>query len=140
MNNPDLPARDLFRSGMNIGKDAMGTMANTLILAFAGASFNTLLLFQVYGYPSSKFSTATPWPSSSSRAWPGRWASSSPSLWSPCSPPCSSPGDGGDRPARSAIKNPREPVCSGFGRIIAQRTRCRIEKFCGGSSVLEWYH
>ena len=29
----------------------MGTMANTLILAFAGASFNMLLLFQVYGYP-----------------------------------------------------------------------------------------
>jgi len=26
-------------------------MANTLILAFAGASFNVLLLFQVYGYP-----------------------------------------------------------------------------------------
>lgn len=49
--NPNLTAGELFRSGMNIGRDAMGTMANTLILAFAGASFNTLLLFQVYGYP-----------------------------------------------------------------------------------------
>ena len=49
--SPDLPPRELFRSGMNIGRDAMGTMANTLILAFAGASFNVLLLFQVYGYP-----------------------------------------------------------------------------------------
>lgn len=49
--NPQITRVQLFRSGMNIGKDAMGTMANTLILAFAGASFNMLLLFQVYGYP-----------------------------------------------------------------------------------------
>lgn len=49
--DPDIAPAQLFRSGMNIGRDAMGTMANTLILAFAGASFNTLLLFQVYGYP-----------------------------------------------------------------------------------------
>ena len=49
--SPQLPARELFRSGMNIGRDAMGTMANTLILAFAGSSLNTLLLFQVYDYP-----------------------------------------------------------------------------------------
>ena len=49
--NPDMTAGQLFRSGMNIGRDAMGTMANTLILAFAGASFNMLLLFQVYNYP-----------------------------------------------------------------------------------------
>ena len=48
---PNITPVQLFRSGMNIGKDAMGTMANTLILAFAGASFNVLLLFQVYGYP-----------------------------------------------------------------------------------------
>ena len=51
MLNPNLPAKDLFRSGMNIGRDAMGTMANTLILAFAGASLNTLLLLQIYDYP-----------------------------------------------------------------------------------------
>lgn len=49
--NPALPKTDIFRSGMNIGRDAMGTMANTLILAFAGASLNTLLLFRIYGYP-----------------------------------------------------------------------------------------
>lgn len=49
--NPALPKADIFRSGMNIGRDAMGTMANTLILAFAGASLNTLLLFRIYGYP-----------------------------------------------------------------------------------------
>lgn len=49
--NTGLPKAALFRSGMNIGRDAMGTMANTLILAFAGASLNTLLLFRIYGYP-----------------------------------------------------------------------------------------
>ena len=49
--NPELSPLSLFRSGMNSGRDAMGTMANTLILAFAGASLNMLVLFQVYGYP-----------------------------------------------------------------------------------------
>ena len=49
--NPSLGKKELFRSGMNIGRDAMGTMANTLILAFAGASLNILILVQVYDYP-----------------------------------------------------------------------------------------
>ena len=48
---PSITPGRVFRSGMNIGRDAMGTMANTLILAFAGASLNMLVLFQVYGYP-----------------------------------------------------------------------------------------
>ena len=49
--NPDASAKSLFRSGMQIGKDAMGTMANTLILAFAGSSFNMLILVQTYDIP-----------------------------------------------------------------------------------------
>ncbi|MBQ8264477.1 MAG: YibE/F family protein [Oscillospiraceae bacterium] len=49
--NPGLDSRTLFRSGMNIGRDAMGTMANTLILAFAGSSLNMLILFKVFNYP-----------------------------------------------------------------------------------------
>ena len=48
---PAITPGRIFRSGMNIGRDAMGTMANTLILAFAGAALNMLILFQVYGYP-----------------------------------------------------------------------------------------
>ena len=47
--NPELGAKDLFRSGMNIGRDAMGTMANTLILAFAGGSLNMMLMIYSYG-------------------------------------------------------------------------------------------
>ena len=49
--NPDASALSLFRSGMQIGKDAMGTMANTLILAFAGSSLNMLILVQTYNIP-----------------------------------------------------------------------------------------
>ena len=49
--NPSIARKKLFQSGINIGRDAMGTMSNTLILAFAGASLNTLLLFRVFDYP-----------------------------------------------------------------------------------------
>ncbi len=42
--NPALGFRALFRSGMNIGQDMVGTMTNTLILAFLGSSF-TLILY-----------------------------------------------------------------------------------------------
>ncbi|MDO5402266.1 MAG: YibE/F family protein [Eubacteriales bacterium] len=45
----------LFKSGMNVGRDAMGTMANTLILAFAGSSLNLLLLVFSYGIPFYRF-------------------------------------------------------------------------------------
>jgi uncharacterized membrane protein len=49
--NPSISRKQIFRSGMNIGRDTMGTMANTLILAFVGSAFNLLILFQVYKYP-----------------------------------------------------------------------------------------
>lgn len=45
---PDMGTLELFRSGMAIGRDATGTMANTLILAFAGASLNMMVL--IYSY------------------------------------------------------------------------------------------
>lgn len=40
--------RGLFRSGMNIGRDMMGTMANTLILAYIGSSLSVVLLLISY--------------------------------------------------------------------------------------------
>jgi len=52
--NHTLSKAELFRSGMNIGKDAMGTMANTLILAFTGSSLNLLLMIYSYGIPYSQ--------------------------------------------------------------------------------------
>lgn len=42
--NPALSRNDLFRSGMNIGRDMVGTMTNTLILAFLGSEF-ALIIF-----------------------------------------------------------------------------------------------
>ena len=42
--NPSLSRKDLFKSGMNIGRDMAGTMTNTLILAFLGSEF-TLIIF-----------------------------------------------------------------------------------------------
>lgn len=42
--NPQLSRNELFRSGMNIGRDMVGTMTNTLILAFLGSEF-TLIIF-----------------------------------------------------------------------------------------------
>ena len=42
--NPELTARDLMRSGMNIGRDMVGTMTNTLILAILGSGM-TLILY-----------------------------------------------------------------------------------------------
>ena len=42
--NPSYGFEELFRSGMNIGRDMVGTMTNTLILAFMGSSF-TLMLY-----------------------------------------------------------------------------------------------
>ena len=46
--NPNLSKKELFKSGINVGKDMMGTMSNTLILAFTGGSLNTLILNYSY--------------------------------------------------------------------------------------------
>lgn len=48
---PDLGPWQLFRSGMNVGRDIMGTMTNTLILAYTGSSTSMLLLFLAYDMP-----------------------------------------------------------------------------------------
>lgn len=46
--DPARSAKELFRSGMHIGKDAMGTMANTLVLAFAGTGLNMMIFIYAY--------------------------------------------------------------------------------------------
>ncbi|MDO4943829.1 MAG: YibE/F family protein [Ruminococcus sp.] len=48
--NPELTFKELFRSGINVGRDMMGTMSNTLILAFTGGSINTLVYMYSYDY------------------------------------------------------------------------------------------
>ena len=49
--NPQMMLKELFQSGMNVGRDMMGTDSNTLILAFAGSSVSTLLLDYAYDLP-----------------------------------------------------------------------------------------
>lgn len=57
--NPERGVRELFRSGMNIGRDMVGTMTNTLILAFLGAGFTLIIYLYSLGlqpfqlYPSA---------------------------------------------------------------------------------------
>jgi uncharacterized membrane protein len=46
--NPALTIWELTRSGMNVGRDIMGIMANTLILAYTGSSVSLLLIFMAY--------------------------------------------------------------------------------------------
>ncbi|MDY0235661.1 MAG: YibE/F family protein [Gudongella sp.] len=46
--NPELSKSRLFKSGMNVGRDVMGTMVNTLILAYVGTSIPMLLVFMAY--------------------------------------------------------------------------------------------
>ena len=47
-NNNQMKQEALFTAGLNVGRDMMGTMANTLILAFVGVSLNFLLLLYAY--------------------------------------------------------------------------------------------
>ncbi|MDR1067402.1 MAG: YibE/F family protein [Clostridiales bacterium] len=44
-----MSARELFRSGMSIGQDMIGTMCQTLILAFIGSALTTFLVLISYG-------------------------------------------------------------------------------------------
>ena len=47
--NPGLGVAQLFASGMNVGRDIMGTMANTLILAYTGVTIPLLLMLTAHG-------------------------------------------------------------------------------------------
>lgn len=42
---PSMTGKELFKSGMNIGGDMIGTMTNTLILSFIGSSLVLVLLY-----------------------------------------------------------------------------------------------
>jgi uncharacterized membrane protein len=49
--NGQLTRLELFRSGINVGRDMMGTTVNTFILAFTGSSLNILILNYAYNLP-----------------------------------------------------------------------------------------
>ena len=52
--NDKISFNELFKSAMNIGKDTIGTMTNTLILAFAGGSLSILILVFSANMPFNK--------------------------------------------------------------------------------------
>ena len=45
---PKLSFGGIFKSGVNIGRDIMGSMTNTLVLAYIGSSLTVILLLIVY--------------------------------------------------------------------------------------------
>ncbi len=47
-NAPHIGFGGLFKSGMNIGRDVMGTMANTLVLAYIGSNLCSILIYITY--------------------------------------------------------------------------------------------
>ena len=49
--NLSLSRKELFKAGLRVERDMMGTDSNTLILAFAGSSVSTLLLDYSYNLP-----------------------------------------------------------------------------------------
>lgn len=49
--DPGMGKKELFLSGIRVGRDMMGTMTNTLILAYAGGSVTTLLINYAYDLP-----------------------------------------------------------------------------------------
>ena len=51
--NAKLSFSEIFKSGLNIGKDILGTMLNTLILAYIGSSLSLILLIAFYAHATS---------------------------------------------------------------------------------------
>ena len=48
---PDISWREAARSGMNVGRAAMGTMTTTLLLAYSGGYVTLLMVFMAQGTP-----------------------------------------------------------------------------------------
>ncbi len=46
--SPDIRPKELMKSGFTIGRDMLGTMANTLVLAYIGSSLTSVLLLVAY--------------------------------------------------------------------------------------------
>ncbi|MFZ7131702.1 MAG: YibE/F family protein [Eubacteriales bacterium] len=51
LNSPKIRTILLIKAGMNVGRDAMATMANTLILAYTGGAIQLMLLLMAYETP-----------------------------------------------------------------------------------------
>ena len=50
LKNNDMTKNDLFKAGMDVGCDIIGTMANTLTLAYTGSALTMILVQSTYGF------------------------------------------------------------------------------------------
>ena len=57
--NSSLTKKELFQSGMNVGKDMVGTMTNTLVLALLGSSFVLIIYLYSLGLTFHQFISST---------------------------------------------------------------------------------
>ena len=57
--NPELPARELWRSGVRIGRSVVGTMTTTLLLAYSGGYITLLMVFAAQGTKPADFLNST---------------------------------------------------------------------------------
>ena len=55
LHNPALSRRELFRSGIRIGRAVVGTMTTTLLLAYSGGYLTLLMVFAAQGTPPLDF-------------------------------------------------------------------------------------
>ena len=53
--NPGISRTEVVRAGMNIGKTVVGTMATTLLLAYAGGYLTLLMAFNAQGVTPADF-------------------------------------------------------------------------------------
>jgi uncharacterized membrane protein len=49
--SPQIKTKHLIKAGINVGRDIMGTMSNTLILAYMGGTIHLIILFMFYEIP-----------------------------------------------------------------------------------------
>lgn len=54
LHNPAQTMRELYLSGMNVGRDLLGTTTNTLYFAFLGGFTTLLIWFKLYSYSAGK--------------------------------------------------------------------------------------
>ena len=59
LHNPRLPRRELFMSGLRIGRSVVGTMTTTLLLAYSGGYITLLMMFAAQGTPPLVFLNST---------------------------------------------------------------------------------
>ena len=57
--NPELPRRELWRSGVRIGRSVVGTMTTTLLLAYSGGYITLLMVFCAQGTSPLDFLNST---------------------------------------------------------------------------------